>query len=83
MRGKGRYERYVATNDLSGEFYIAGHDPDSGKNIDGRTRLKVCKNCLGKLNYRHAGRTRDQITISDANAQQIAKLRWEQGWLGL
>lgn len=60
MRGKGRYERYVATNDLSGEFYIAGHDPDSGKNIDGRTRLKVCKNCLGKLYYQKYRRRIDR-----------------------
>ena len=61
MRSKGRYERYVATNDLSGEFYIAGYDYDSREPINGKTRLKVCKNCLSKLNYRRAGRTRDQI----------------------
>ena len=65
MRGRGRYERYVATNDLSGKFYIAGHNPDNGKNIEGRTRLKVCKNCLGKLDYQQYRRadlrTRDQM----------------------
>ena len=59
MRSSGRYERYVATNDLSGEFYITGHD--TRESIDGKTRLKVCKTCLSKLNYRRAGRTRDQI----------------------
>ena len=63
MRGKGRYERYVATNDLSGEFYIAGHDPDSGKSIDGRTRLKVCKNCLSKLYYQKYRRRIDRRTL--------------------
>lgn len=61
MHSRGRYERYVATNDLSGEFYITGYDNDTRERIDGRTRLKVCKNCLGKLNYRRAGRTIDQI----------------------
>jgi hypothetical protein len=61
MRSKGRYERYVATNDLSGEFYIAGYDYDSREPINGKTRLKVCKNCLSKLEYWRAGRTRDQI----------------------
>ena len=61
MHSRGRYERYVATNDLNGEFYITGYDCDTKERIDGRTRLKVCKNCLGKLNYRRAGRTLDQI----------------------
>lgn len=61
MHSRGRYGRYVATNDLSGEFYITGHDYDTRENIDGRTRLKVCKTCLSKLNYRRAGQTRDQI----------------------
>ena len=61
MHSKGRYERYVATNDLSGEFYIAGYGYDSREPINGKTRLKVCKNCLSKLEYWRAGRTRDQI----------------------
>lgn len=61
MHSRGRYGRYVATNDLSGEFYITGYDYDTRESIDGRTRLKVCKTCLSKLNYRRAGRTRDQI----------------------
>lgn len=64
MSSRGRYERYVATNNLSGEFYITGYDFDSRERIDGKTRLKVCKNCLGKLNYRYAGRTRDQIVAA-------------------
>ncbi len=64
MHSKGRYGRYVATNDLSGEFYITGYDFDSREHIDGKTRLKVCKNCLGRLNYRCAGRTRDQIVAA-------------------
>ena len=61
MCGSGRYGRYVATNDLSGEFYITGYDSDTRERIDGKTHLKVCKNCLNKLNYRRTGRTLDQI----------------------
>ena len=51
MRKKNRFERYVVTNDLSGEFYISGRDYRSGSLVEGRTRLKVCKYCLGELNY--------------------------------
>lgn len=50
MRAKGRFEKYVVTNNLTGIF------PISGKNSRGITeeldsRLMVCKNCLDKLNY--------------------------------
>ena len=39
MRDKGRYQRYVATNDLGEEFFIAGKDWKSGKQIEGNTKL--------------------------------------------
>ena len=51
MRGKGRFERYVITNELSGVFEISGQDPYSGY-VEGEAALKVCKNCLSYLNYR-------------------------------
>lgn len=58
-RSTGRYERYVTTNNLSGEFYITGHDDSEAKvKIEGRTRLKVCKNCLNKLDYQQYRLTR-------------------------
>ena len=60
MHSDGRYERYVVTNDLSGEFYITGYDYDTRSPIDGKARLKVCKNCLDKLDYWLPRRTRDQ-----------------------
>jgi hypothetical protein len=51
MRKKGRFERYVVTNDLSGSFKIAGSDWQTGELHEGETRLNVCKNCLKYLNY--------------------------------
>ena len=49
MRREGRYGRYVATTNVSGEFYITGQD-DLGRPREGKTRLRVCKNCLSRLN---------------------------------
>ncbi|WP_148252242.1 HNH endonuclease [Aidingimonas lacisalsi] len=51
MRNEGRFERYVITNDISGEFEISGHDYMTGHPVEGRTRLRICKNCLTYLNY--------------------------------
>ena len=51
MRHKGRFERYVATNDVSGKFYVVGRD-GAGARVDGRAELKVCQFCLSKLSYR-------------------------------
>ena len=46
MRFKNRFERYHATNRLDGLFTIE----DMSRTAD--TKLKVCMNCLSKLNYR-------------------------------
>ena len=51
MDHKGKYERYVATNHLSGTFHITGVHWENGTSVKGSTSLKVCKNCLTKLNY--------------------------------
>jgi len=51
MRRENRFERYVATNDLSEEFFISGEDWKTKKSYEGETKLKVCINCLRKLNY--------------------------------
>ena len=48
MRRRGRYERYVATNNVSGDFYVTGQD-EYGVSGEGKARLRVCKNCLRKL----------------------------------
>jgi hypothetical protein len=52
MRYKGRFDRYVVTNNLDGAFKISGKDRDSGVEYNGETSLLVCKNCLKYLNYR-------------------------------
>ncbi|MBF0246146.1 MAG: HNH endonuclease [Planctomycetes bacterium] len=54
MRASDKFHCYVATNDLSGQFYISGFVWMShGKEPhDGKTRLQVCMNCLKALNYR-------------------------------
>lgn len=52
MRAKGRFERYVATNETSGDFLIAGQDANNGSKVEQKAKLKVCKYCLGKLNYK-------------------------------
>ena len=52
MRVKNRFQRYVITNDLSGEFPITGVDSTNRKKkIEGKIRLNVCKYCLNYLNY--------------------------------
>ncbi len=52
MRRKNRFERYVITSNLSPDFFISGMDWESGQEMEGHSQLKVCKNCLKKLNYR-------------------------------
>ncbi len=51
MRTSGRFERYVVTNNTSGEFVV-----DSGHG-ETKARLKVCQNCLRKLNYKGCNTT--------------------------
>ncbi|GEA51412.1 hypothetical protein VIN01S_22160 [Vibrio inusitatus NBRC 102082] len=46
MRASGRFERYVVTNQTSGEFVV---DSVRGET---QAKLKVCQNCLRKLNYK-------------------------------
>ncbi len=46
------FERYVVTNDISGEFYITGYDYMTRQPVEGKTRLHICKNCLTYLNYK-------------------------------
>ena len=53
MRQKGRYERYIATNDLGDNFDVYGVDPVTREEVSGSAKLKVCKNCLKDLNYKN------------------------------
>ncbi|MBJ6983825.1 HNH endonuclease signature motif containing protein [Luteimonas sp. MC1750] len=51
MRTQGRFERYVVTQSTSGDFEISGRSYATGRTTTGVARLKVCKNCLAKLNF--------------------------------
>ncbi len=54
MRARGRYERYVVTNRLDGEFFISGVDWKTKRDVEGHARLWVCRYCLKALNYKSA-----------------------------
>lgn len=54
MRTRGRFERYVVTNNLDGEFYVTGTDWNTRTEMEGHSRLWVCQNCLKELNYKGA-----------------------------
>lgn len=47
MRSTNKYERYVATNNVSGFFEIG-----CSQNRTAKVALKVCRNCLSNLNYK-------------------------------
>lgn len=51
MRQRNRFERYSATNNLSGEFEIFGTSA-LGQALKGKVRLNVCRNCLTMLNFK-------------------------------
>lgn len=51
MRANNRFERYVATHNISGVFKIHGIDRDTRENIDAEAELSVCKNCLANIRY--------------------------------
>jgi hypothetical protein len=55
MQRKKRFERYFATNNLSGLFTISGLR-NSTTPDEADVELMVCKNCLDKLNYKGAAR---------------------------
>lgn len=63
MRSKKRFERYVVTNDLTEDFFISGEDWQTKKEHEGHTKLKVCKNCLTKLNYQGYSKGGSKSTI--------------------
>lgn len=49
MRNEGRFERYVVSRNVSGQFIVVGNH--YGNDIEGITKLDVCRYCLRKLNY--------------------------------
>lgn len=53
MRRQRRFERYIATTDVSGLFSVHGEDLYIGAK-EGSAPLHVCINCLKFLNYKQA-----------------------------
>ena len=51
MRRKGRFDRYVVTNDLSGIFPVHGTSFSAKIPREANVELLVCQNCLKYLNY--------------------------------
>ncbi len=60
MKIAGRFERYVVTNNISGEFYITGQTM-LGQSFEGTAELSVCKHCLQQLNYRGYNGNKRQV----------------------
>lgn len=52
MRAESRFERYVVTRNREGLFKCDWRDPDTNETGEIDARLKVCKNCLKKMNWR-------------------------------
>ncbi|MFN4265771.1 MAG: HNH endonuclease [Aquabacterium sp.] len=60
MKRSGRFERYIATTDVSGTFHVTGVDL-TGRDMEDRSPLYVCINCLKHINFKQArngGRTK-------------------------
>ncbi len=49
MKKEGRFERYVVSRNVSGQFLVVGNN--YGAEIEGLAKLDVCRYCLRKLNY--------------------------------
>jgi len=54
MKRKNRYQRYVATNRLDGLFPIEEASGWGSESRTGEARLRVCKYCLQRLNYKNS-----------------------------
>jgi len=51
MRHKGRFGRYVATNNTSGVFRVDAMDPRTRERREIEAPLRVCRNCLEALDF--------------------------------
>lgn len=60
MKRTNRYERYVATNRLDGLFPIEESGRWGGEGRQGEARLRVCKYCLMRLNYKNSADYQDR-----------------------
>lgn len=71
MKTKGRFERYVITNNPNGEFVVFGTDWHTGQNIEGYAQLQVCQNCLEALNYKDAQHRQKREIAQNFNIQEF------------
>jgi ribosome-binding protein aMBF1 (putative translation factor) len=53
MKAGDRFERYIATTDISGVFKVDYYEIENDERGETTAELKVCKNCLSKLNYQN------------------------------
>lgn len=72
MRLARRFERYIATTKLDGNFRVTGTDRYTGHVLEGDARLLVCKNCISHLNFKQAAlsasvrnRVRNEFDITE------------------
>ncbi len=56
MRRQGRFERYVVTNNLSGDFDVVARDYMTKQTEEMTAKLFVCKKCLETLNWENFSR---------------------------
>jgi len=59
-RRNKRFERYVLTNRSDGKFLADAYNPVTGRKNTIEAELKVCKNCLGHINYNGYRRSDDR-----------------------
>lgn len=69
MREKGRFQRYVVTNRTDGNFLVDWFNRFSGERGEIEAGLKVCKYCLGTLNWRGYEHARDRLKMPDESLQ--------------
>lgn len=80
MRAKGRYDRYVLTNNMGGQFLVDWLDRDTGTRGETQAALKVCKNCLTELSYR--GYANEQGQLKSQQGLQDREAVWREFSLG-
>ena len=61
MKKKGKYEKYVLTTDKSGSFKVDYYEQYTNEYGETKARLKVCKNCLNKINYNNYLKNKEMV----------------------
>lgn len=58
MKAGNRFERYIATTDISGVFKVDYYEIETDERGETSAELKVCMHCLSKLSYQNYKTTR-------------------------